>query len=329
MPNKLVCTLNPYTFSDAKLKQFALMFDELTTGKTWLESVPNKNLYNQNIHTAINYLVQQQILRDREFYKDKTEKARENLLNKHGKEFKTKIVEMKKMSSLIDEIDFEKAIFAMSEREEKVAFTKGCGDLVTIFNSKQTDFLSSDPNITFAPMLTGQCFNPLYKEAIKNAVSKETFDSSPFFAKEKSDITRIVLSKLPVPAEDTPWEDVIGFKQDGKTQDQIHRIRRWMQTANENRFDEKRVSDEIDELLYEYEIHMNHYLKKFNHAVQEAAFVTPLEILEDIIKFKWGNIPKKAFALRNQKVDLNFAERSFPGQEVAYIHSARKTFGTE
>ena len=329
MPNKLVCTLNPYTFSDAKLKQFALMFDELTTGKTWLEADPNKQLYNKDNGTAINYLVQQQILHSDEFYEDETKEAEKNWLNKHGKEFETKGDELDKMYGLLKEVGLKKAVFAMNERKEVEAVFKGYSDLLNISNSKYIDLYSSDPNIIFTPMITGHGFDPTFLEIIKSAVPKETFDAAPFFAKEKSDITRIVLSKLPVPAEDTPWEDVIGFKQYSKTQEQIRRLRRWMRTANENQLDEKRVSEEIEYLLEDYENHMSKYLKKHKLSRIEAAFATPLGIVEDIVKINWSNIPNRFFKIAHQKIDLDIAESTCKGNEVAYIHSARKTFGTE
>ena len=329
MPNKIVCTLNPYDFSDAKLKQFALMFDELTAIKARLEADPGKISYNRENHIAINYLVQHQILHSDEFYEDQTKDVEENLLKKHGEEFDTKAGELNKMLSFLEEINLNKVFSVISEKGEFGAFMKGRRDLITISNSKYINLASSDPNITFTPMITGECFDPIFKEAIKAAVPKETFDSAPFFAKEKSDITRVVLSKLPVPVEDTPWEDVIGFKQDGKTQDQIHRLRRWMRTANENPFDERRVSEEIEYLLDDYESHMSKHLKKHKLSMIEAAFATPLGIAEDIVKINWSNIPNRFFKIAHQKIDLDITESTCKGNEVAYIHSARKAFPTE
>ena len=73
---------------------------------------------------------------------------------------------------------------------------------------------------------------------------------------------------------------------------------------------------------------MKHYLKKYHLAIQEMVFTTPLEIIEDIVEIKLrpSKIVHKAFAIKNQKVDLDFIERSHPGSEVTYIYSAQRKF---
>ena len=296
--------LETYFLPDSELKQIVLMFDEII------------NVTN-NATTNNNYLKQRDIL---SFIND----SMNSITIKTDYELtRGNII---KISDIGNKIAFFSALYKMLGLSTlKVA---GFADLWATYYSEFINLVSIDKHY-FTPILSGACFKPLFKSLLQRTAQENNLELPNFFAETQSDITRVVLSKLPVPVEDTPWEDVLGFKDDSKTQDQIHRIKRWMRKANANPFNERLLSDEIDELLYEYEVHIKHYLKKYSHAKQEAAFITPLEILEDLAKLKLSNTIKKAFALRNQKVDLDFAERTYPGNEVAYIYSAQKQFGTD
>ena len=91
----------------------------------------------------------------------------------------------------------------------------------------------------FTPALSGACFYPDFEKAMHD-IEEIMWFYRPFLDTDihtamakQSNITRVILSKLPVPTEDTSWEDILEFKEDGKTKDQIRRLKRWMGKVNE------------------------------------------------------------------------------------------------
>jgi hypothetical protein len=69
-----------------------------------------------------------------------------------------------------------------------------------------------------------------------------------------------------------------------------------------------------------------HKIKASQSAV-DVFVVTPLEIIENLLKFNWSRIAKGALQVRKRKVELLEAETKALGRECAYVFDARKRFG--
>jgi hypothetical protein len=68
-----------------------------------------------------------------------------------------------------------------------------------------------------------------------------------------------------------------------------------------------------------------HHLKTSLSFV-DVLLITPLEILEDLVKFKWSKLAKGLLSVNQRQVDLMEAEMKAPGRECAYVFDARKRF---
>ena len=55
--------------------------------------------------------------------------------------------------------------------------------------------------------------------------------------------------------------------------------------------------------------------------------ITPIEIIENLVKFNWSKIAKGALQVRKRKVELLETEMKAPGRECAYVFDARNRFG--
>jgi len=66
---------------------------------------------------------------------------------------------------------------------------------------------------------------------------------------------------------------------------------------------------------------------KTSHSFIDVFIVTPIEVLEDIVKFKWSDLLKGGLSARKRKIELLEAEIKAPGRECAYVFDARKRFG--
>lgn len=79
---------------------------------------------------------------------------------------------------------------------------------------------------------------------------------------------------------------------------------------------------------------MNEYAEamKVHHLKASQSFVdvfviSPLEIIEDLVKLNWSKIASGILSVKKRKVELLEAEMKAPGRECAYVFEARKRFG--
>jgi len=58
----------------------------------------------------------------------------------------------------------------------------------------------------------------------------------------------------------------------------------------------------------------------------ETIVVGTAEILEDVVRLKWGEIAKRLYSFKHRRIELLEGEMTAPGSEVAYIVKARNQF---
>jgi hypothetical protein len=63
---------------------------------------------------------------------------------------------------------------------------------------------------------------------------------------------------------------------------------------------------------------------KIRKGTFETIVTVAAEVVEDLVKIKWGKLASLLFVLKNRKIALLEAERSAPGREIAYVVQARK-----
>jgi hypothetical protein len=104
-------------------------------------------------------------------------------------------------------------------------------------------------------------------------------------------------------------------------------FRRFMKTLATKRQTEAEIRDDLEWSLNEYTKAMALHKIKTSQSFVDVFFITPLEILENLVKFNWSKIAKGALQVRKRKVELMEAEMKAPGRECAYVFDARKRFG--
>ena len=86
------------------------------------------------------------------------------------------------------------------------------------------------------------------------------------------------------------------------------------------------LQDEILTMLDDYETHLKLTNMKYDKGILEILITTPLEIAEDLVKFKWSNISKSIFRLKQNKIKMLEEELKLPGREIAHIAHSRSNF---
>lgn len=141
---------------------------------------------------------------------------------------------------------------------------------------------------------------------------------------KKADVVSLIIEKLPIPSDTTPWERIIEFKENPDNKGKLAGLKTWVNKSMYSSFNATEIADELDHLLYEYSKSMDIHNIKYNTGLFEAIIILPTEILEKIVTLKFSDAAKKMFVLKNQKLALLEQELSSPGKEIAYIYKANK-----
>ena len=110
-----------------------------------------------------------------------------------------------------------------------------------------------------------------------------------------------------------------------------------MKTPATKRQTEAEIRDDLEWSLNEYTKAMALHKIKASQSFVDVFVITPLEILENVVKFNWSKIAKGALQLRKRKVDLmelkskrragNARMFSMPGSGLAVELSSTRWIG--
>jgi hypothetical protein len=143
----------------------------------------------------------------------------------------------------------------------------------------------------------------------------------------KTNVVEIVLKSLPMPSEDTAWEQIFEYRDDPDSIAKFLDLRNWMNDVARAKLTPTEVEEKLEYLVSQFERNMKLHKMKTEAGIIETTVVSTAEFLEDMVKFKWGKIAKAAFSFRQKKIALMEGELTAPGSEVAYIVKAKDTFG--
>ena len=101
-------------------------------------------------------------------------------------------------------------------------------------------------------------------------------------------------------------------------------FRRWLQSLSTKQLTEAEIRDEIEWTLNEYANARKIHKIKASQSFVDVFVISPLEIIENLVKFNWNKIAKGVLLVRKREVELMEAEMKAPGRECAYVFDARK-----
>lgn len=161
-----------------------------------------------------------------------------------------------------------------------------------------------------------------------NTVVIDTPDAKyPSLLKKGNDhVLSMIMNFIPEPSIETPWAAIIEYRQDEDAKKQFTALKHWINTALASSKSIKELEDELAYLINEYKDHMKLHHMKIELGTMETVVVASAELLENLVKFKFGKAAKALFAVQKKKVELLEAERQAPGRQLAYIINARGKF---
>jgi hypothetical protein len=144
---------------------------------------------------------------------------------------------------------------------------------------------------------------------------------------EMNPVVEIVLRRVPMVRDDVPWEQILEFRQDEEARGFLRGLRVWMSELVQCKLSPVEIEDKLEWLLFQRSQHLKAHRLAHNLDAFGGVFVASVEIIEDLIKVKWGKAARGMLALANRKAQLMKLEMEDPGKEIHYLLKMRDRFG--
>ena len=142
----------------------------------------------------------------------------------------------------------------------------------------------------------------------------------------KCDVIKIVLNEIPIPDPQTPWEDILAFKNDQEVKDTFLALRLWTSKMVREEYTTIEIEEELEHLIQTYEKYMRFQKIKYKKGIREAWIKLFAGGADDILKLRFEKMVDRKFAISHLRLALSEAEINAPAQEVAYIVKTKERF---
>jgi hypothetical protein len=249
-----------------------------------------------------------------------------------GLEYAKKLETLVKEHELEEITEIEKDDFMGSVEKLKVSLANKVSNLTALVTSEEFqrsvvlayDFVTRGISIQLRE-LKGLDAYPIVLMDIPTAKQKQMTTLN--------DVVEITLKELPIPDENTPWEDIMYFRSDEKSRSKFLALKDWMNEVVRMELRPYEVEDKLRSLLDEYKQHMEAYKIKTKLdtlktiAIAEAGFITSgwltgLGAIPGLV----GMVVNPLYSIKQRNAALLQEELKAPGNQVAYIVKAQEEF---
>lgn len=197
-------------------------------------------------------------------------------------------------------------------------------DLKNVYDEKRKLELIKEQQVTLLRLMS------IVMETARGISTVTTFPYSEYAAElpnsSKSNVAQIVISKLPLPNNETPWEQIIDYRNDEDNQKNLLNLRRWIRKISTENLSSVEIEEELEWLLNEFQDHMKLHKLKANIETLELMVKILPETIENLIKLKFSKLPEPIFALKKRRINLMEAELNAPVKEMSYVIKTREAF---
>jgi hypothetical protein len=143
---------------------------------------------------------------------------------------------------------------------------------------------------------------------------------------EKTDVINLIVKKMPIPDNTTPWDNIFEFKSNPDNKGRFAVMRSWVNKAIRSGLSAPEINDELESLLYQYQKSLELHKIKHNRGILQTFVIGSAELIENVATLKFSNLAKGLFSAQQSKVEILIEELKAPGNELSYIYKARETF---
>ena len=101
----------------------------------------------------------------------------------------------------------------------------------------------------------------------------------------------------------------------------------WMGDIVRQKLTATEASEKLDWLLFQHKKHLEMHKLSYRWGTVGGTFVATAEILEDLVKIKWGKAVGAVVSIVDRRLELMKAELANPAKEISYIVKAQEQFG--
>ena len=163
------------------------------------------------------------------------------------------------------------------------------------------------------------------------AVTTSPYDEmmQQFPNSQKSIVSQIVINNLPLPNNETSWEQIFDYRQDSENQKSLLDLRRWIRKTSTENLSPIEIEEELEWLTNEFQRHMKLHKMKANTETLEVIVKTPFEVIENLLGLKFSKLAEPLFFIKKRQINLMEAELNAPGREISYIIKTKAIFHSE
>lgn len=148
------------------------------------------------------------------------------------------------------------------------------------------------------------------------------FEGLPPELRQGHSALSVVFKRFPVPSESLPLEDILAYKRDPSTQYKFDRFWQWVRKMSDAGHASHLLEEELDSLTADYSAHLKQLTAEVGHQRLETMLSIAGDVLEDVVKLRWGNLTRRFLQLRKIQILASGAEMKLPGSEIAYVTEA-------
>lgn len=137
---------------------------------------------------------------------------------------------------------------------------------------------------------------------------------------KKKDVLDIVLKKIPVPDSTVPIEQIIEIKSDSSLREKLSSLRSWMIDISNTNLTKQEMTEKFEYLYNEYKVCLDIHKAKTEMTNLRVVVLSTVEILENLLKFKWSSALKSLFEIFDNSLKFKELEFNAKGKEIAYIY---------
>lgn len=135
-----------------------------------------------------------------------------------------------------------------------------------------------------------------------------------------------ILEKLPVPATDTPWEEVLDFRSDEDVKRKYYALLNWINQVVQKDMPVSHFIDHYNSLYSEYTRQYSLHKLNSRFTTMELLITAGMEFVAALSQNNYVSAIKDLLSFRKNQVALLKQEKEIEGRELAYIFSANQHF---
>ena len=130
---------------------------------------------------------------------------------------------------------------------------------------------------------------------------------------------RCLLNNLPFISSETPWEDLLDFRNNNETKKRLRKLRVWARELAKDDLNIDHIRELIEDSLSDYKEALRLAKMEYSTGVAETIVVGFASMVENVAKFKWEKVAKSLFSINKVNIDLANIELSAAGRELSFI----------